>query len=241
MMRCLPEASSWPAILRQLAETGSRILLIVPLVLATHGCAADAPARPELIDLGAPVRFLGDTTSFGWLTQMELVGDYLVAGDVYGEYAIHVIDRRTGQIVNRLGPRGEAPGEVKTIWMLFRDASDSTRVWTFDYENQRFTLWDVFAPQDSAVVREFRFLGLFSIASRPVLTPVGLFTIDAESGHALGLYDSTGVTLLANVGPLPFDSISYPGHPLRASPSVLAEANDFLPVLDPSLRRMALL
>lgn len=241
MMRYMPETRSCPAVLRQLAETGNRILSIAPLVLATYGCAADAPARPELIEVGAPVRFLGDTTSFGWLTKMELVEGHLVVGDVYGEYAIHVIDRNTGQIVNRLGPRGEGPGEVKTIWTLFRDASDSTRVWTFDYENQRFTLWDVFAPQDSAVVRQFRFLGRLSIASRPVLTPVGLFTIDAQSGHALGLYDSTGATLLANVGPLPFDSTSYPDHPLRSSPSALAEVNDFLPVLDPSLRRMALL
>lgn len=67
-----------------------------------------------------------------------------------------------------------------------------------------------------------------------MLAPVGLFTIDVQSGHALGLYDSTGVTLLANVGPLPFDSTSYPGHPLRASPYALVEVNDFLPVLDPS-------
>jgi len=96
MMRCLPETSSCPVVLRHLAETGSRILSVAPLVLATYGCAADAPARPELIDLGAPGRLLGDTTSFGWLTHMALLGGHLVVVDDYGDHAIQVIDRSTG-------------------------------------------------------------------------------------------------------------------------------------------------
>lgn len=241
MARRTFNADSRPGVCATSPDFRSIGSVVAMVMLAVNGCISDAPAKVQAIELGAPSRILGDSSSLGLPTAMGVVGDYVVVVDALSDEAIHVIDGRTGHVVNRIAPRGDGPGEVRSPWTLFRDASDPTRVWTFDLIRRHFTLWDILAPPNAAAVRRINYTGPLAPASRPIYTRSGTLTIDLHSGHTAALYDSAGSSVVAKAGAPPFDSSAYRGHALADNSFALADVNDYFPVLHPTQERMALL
>jgi len=183
-----------------------------------------------------PQRLLGDSTAFALPTSMALVGPYLVVLDGMASSAIQVVDTRTGAIVNRIAPRGDGPYEVRMPWTMFAEPTDPPRVWTFDLQTRRFTLWNVLAPPSEAVVQQFQFHGSVAPMSRPLLTTAGTLTTDLSSGNALVLFDSSGVMPYHHVGYPPFSPDDYP-----AGSNAHLTANDFFVAAEAKRRRIALL
>ncbi|MFQ5679950.1 MAG: BF3164 family lipoprotein [Gemmatimonadota bacterium] len=174
------------------------------------------PAGFEVTELGGSVLTASDR--LGLPGAVERVGEYLVLTDGLGEAALHVVDRRTGEVRSSFGRNGEGPGEYRAPRSIDAEPGGDA-FWVFDIGLQRLTRVELREglparrPADSPV--------LTLRASAPTTDPIRL-----AGGHllALGFYpdgrlaefDARG-TLLRSVGPLP-------PNPSGVPPSVLQQA-----------------
>ena len=88
------------------------------IALAALMPASDGTLAPELDhSLLDPIPLVGSvlnaSESFGMPTSVAVVGRHLVIADGYGDPALHVLDKRSGELLYSLGGQGEGPGEFE--------------------------------------------------------------------------------------------------------------------------------
>jgi hypothetical protein len=117
-------------------------------ILLLSACSIDptvgAPEKvngrkaPEVVldhrGLGVPVDTLVSTAlsasdSFGVLTSVAVVGDYVVAGEAYDAPYFHVLDRSDGSLLASFGRTGSGPGEFNLAPQFIPTAPGTTTLW----------------------------------------------------------------------------------------------------------------
>jgi hypothetical protein len=84
--------------------------------------------------------------------QLRSIGDWLVIADGIRDPALHMLDRRTGELVRSVGRNGEGPGDFASSPRLHVRPGDSAVVWAWDSRLGRLTRVDPVAPPASWVV-----------------------------------------------------------------------------------------
>lgn len=113
----------------------------------------NAPQRPSL-DKGqvahlSPIRVLGDTSSFGRVTELAATNSVLVAADAVLPPMLKVVDLESGA-VSAIGRRGEGPEEFQSPRSLYPLRSDPPTFQVFDYRNQRLSEFRWSRPRGEA-------------------------------------------------------------------------------------------
>ena len=110
-------------------------------ILATLACrqAEPAPIDDKGATALAPDAVFADD-SLGWIVEIGLVGDRVVALDAMLQPAIHVVDLETSRRLGSYGHQGDGPGEFKDPEQVVAGASNSPdEVWILDGVHQRLT------------------------------------------------------------------------------------------------------
>ena len=110
-------------------------------VLATAACrqAEPAPVGANSPSELTPEAFFADD-SLGWIVEIGLVGDRVVALDAMLQPAIHVVDLEMSRRLGSYGHQGDGPGEFKDPEQVVAGASNSPdEVWILDGIHQRLT------------------------------------------------------------------------------------------------------
>ncbi|WP_420632546.1 BF3164 family lipoprotein [Candidatus Palauibacter sp.] len=110
-------------------------------VLATLACRQ---AEPAPVDAGSPSELTPDAVfaddSLGWIVEIGLAGDRVVALDAMLQPAVHVVDLEALRRLGSYGQRGDGPGEFKDPEQVVAGASNSPdEVWILDGIHQRLT------------------------------------------------------------------------------------------------------
>jgi TolB-like protein len=101
-------------------------------------------------------RILGGPDTFGTVSEITPVGNYIVVTDRGGPPHVNVFDRASGQLVRRFGGTGRGPREFLGVNWLFRESHDPPRVWLFDYMLRRGSLLDLDATDSLIIADQFR-------------------------------------------------------------------------------------
>ena len=101
-----------------------------------QGCASGDRAGEA--ELTADVAFNHD--SLGWVVDLALVGERVVAIDAMLAPAVHVFDRSTLRRLGSYGGRGDGPGEFRDPEVVVTGATEALDVvWILDGVHQRLT------------------------------------------------------------------------------------------------------
>lgn len=157
-----------------------------------------SPVAGPLPGMPLPGDVLYDGAAMSMPLQLAVAGDRLIVLDVLGRQTIHVLDRRTGALVESFGGRGDGPGEfrgARSIDVL----PGGTAFWVHDVNLQRSTRYELDPDASHARDYEHREAEVLTFSDgRGVLEPIhvddnriltnGMFTkgrlghLDAE-GH----------------------------------------------------------
>lgn len=162
--------------------------------------SADMPR--ETLRMG---RQFGDSTSFGLVSGIQPVGQYLVLTDRLMSQHIAVVDRETGAITARFGRHGKGPKEFLDPSWVLADPESPGRVWIYDFQNRRFTRVRLNASPDST------FGELFPIRAgqaleRPVITDRHVISNGLFADYSLLMMDAAGKPLSRLVANPPFST-----------------------------------
>lgn len=116
-------------------------LAAVPRSEARSGGGADvrrARLAGEPRDTLALARWLGDTASFANVSFLRPAGRVVLVADQLTDPHLSLLDVASGEVVARLGRHGKGPGEFQDPRWAYSDFEDPSRLWVFDYRNQRF-------------------------------------------------------------------------------------------------------
>lgn len=113
-------------------------------VLAILSIAACRQAEPATVDTGSLPELTSDAVfaddSLGWIVEIALVGDRVVALDALLEPAVHVVDLKRSVRLGSYGRQGDGPGEFKDPEQIVTGAAESPdEVWILDGIHQRLT------------------------------------------------------------------------------------------------------
>ena len=119
----------------------SAVVLSAVAVLVIGACRQ---AEPATVDAGSPAEltpaavFADD--SLGWIVEIGLAGDRVVALDAMLEPSVHVVDLETPGRLGSYGRQGDGPGEFKDPEQVVIGAAESPdEVWILDGIHQRLT------------------------------------------------------------------------------------------------------
>ncbi|WP_419167008.1 BF3164 family lipoprotein [Candidatus Palauibacter sp.] len=129
-------------------------------ILATLACrqAEPAPIDDKGATALAPDAFFADD-SLGWIVEIGLVGDRVVALDAMLQPAVHVVDFEMSRRLGAYGHRGDGPGEFKDPEQVVAGASNSPdEVWILDGVHQRLTRLSLHELEAGNVVSPETFL-----------------------------------------------------------------------------------
>jgi hypothetical protein len=70
--------------------------------------------------------------SIYFLSDIELVNDYLVVSDIKSEKMIKIIDLKSGELLKSFGLRGQGPDEFISVAEIISDPKDKKLFWIFD-------------------------------------------------------------------------------------------------------------
>ncbi|HSH45060.1 MAG TPA: BF3164 family lipoprotein [Longimicrobiales bacterium] len=156
-----------------------------------------------------PRRLIGDSLTFGFIDRVGLVGQHLAVLDTRSEPHLTVVDLQASQVVNRLIQNGDGPGEMRQPNWIQTASADPPQAWIYDFGTRRFTLVDLLAQPDQAVLDQVRLSAEYSLlqpnwfAGRIVSN--GLFV-----DNGLLVLDRQGGPVQAIDVPPPFDSSDAP-------------------------------
>lgn len=113
-------------------------------VLATLSITACRQAEPATVDDAGRSELTPDAVfaddSLGWIVEIALVGDRVVALDALLEPAVHVVDLERSVRLGSYGRQGDGPGEFKDPEQIVTGAAESPdEVWILDGIHQRLT------------------------------------------------------------------------------------------------------
>ncbi|MGD8727975.1 MAG: hypothetical protein PVH40_10040 [Gemmatimonadales bacterium] len=181
----------------------------------------------------APQRMFGDSTAWALVTELHVVGPYLVVSDGLNSPHFTVLDRMTGEVVARFGRAGAGPREFKFLGSMIPESEAPPRFWTSDRFNRRAQLWEIRGPEDVAVLHTVRYEG-----DRPlvhlVFTDRGLLVGGGFPDATFVETDSTGAEPFRLVGTPPFGQGAFP------VPSAYSTINYYFLTADPRRERLAL-
>lgn len=110
-------------------------------ILAIGACRQAEPATvaaSSLPELTPDAVFADD--SLGWIVEIALAGDRVVALDALLEPAVHIVDLETSRRLGAYGHQGDGPGEFKDPEQIVSGASTSPdEAWILDGIHQRLT------------------------------------------------------------------------------------------------------
>ncbi|MGH7562454.1 MAG: hypothetical protein ACRENB_15715, partial [Gemmatimonadales bacterium] len=96
------------------------------------------------------IRVIGDSSQFGIISSLLVLGDRILVADVFTDPHISLIRLRDGRVLNRLGRNGAGPGEFRQPIWLDAAAGLPGLVWAYDGPLRRLTLIDPNAPWHEA-------------------------------------------------------------------------------------------
>ena len=113
-------------------------------VLATLSIAACRQAEPATVDDAGRSELTPDAVfaddSLGWIVEIALAGDRVVALDALLDPAVHVVDLKGPRRLGSYGRQGDGPGEFKDPEQIVAGAAESPDdVWILDGSHQRLT------------------------------------------------------------------------------------------------------
>jgi len=186
----------------------------------------------------SPIGILGDSLDLTYPAYLELIGETMVVGDIVHEYRVAVFDMRSRSLTMRFGRNGGGPGEVRALWGIFVDASDSTKIWVHDDTESRMSQFALNrTPGTGTFVRSLR-VNLWNAGGAVTgvwFTPKGAVLGGMFRSGGLLLADSTGAEISTRVpGSPPYSPSDYPND------QMLMEANQYHLVLRPDLSFAAL-
>lgn len=117
--------------------------LVAVALCAVFGACRDDEAEDDgratmPITLSPETVFTDD--ALGWVVELALAGDRLVALDALLDPAVHVLDLARSRRLGSYGRSGDGPGEFKDPEQIITGATDShTEVWVLDGVHQRLT------------------------------------------------------------------------------------------------------
>lgn len=161
---------------------------------------------------------------------IEVVGAFLVVLDPYADSVVLVLDRESGALRARGGPRGSGPGEIREPGSI-DPLRDGSGFWVYDFGLRRLTLFHI--PDLDRPRGAINFLTAVT-----VYDPTWLDSRVAALGffpdqHRVWVFDSLGRRVGA-FGSLPASSVSAPVH-------VLQHAYQASLVANPTRSRLAVL
>lgn len=117
---------------------------IGPLAVTVLAIAACRQAEPATVDAGSLSELTPDAVfaddSLGWIVEIALAGDRVVALDALLEPSVHVVDLETPRRLGSYGRQGDGPGEFKDPEQVVIGAAESPdEVWILDGIHQRLT------------------------------------------------------------------------------------------------------
>jgi hypothetical protein len=145
-------------------------------------------------------RRVGGPTSWGIVTQLAVVGSYLLVYDQLGELKLSVVDRRTGSIVRRFGRGGAGPGEFRDANGLLLESHLPPRVWVLDRALGRLSLLDLDALDPVASIRPFHMEGNPDVV---IWRGGGAVVVGSFFDHPVVFADSGGERSGAGIGGFP--------------------------------------
>jgi hypothetical protein len=193
--------------------------------------AASAPADTVVAEV---VRKLGDETTFFRPTVIGVIGEQLIVADPGADTLVVVIDRRSGNVLRRIGRRGQGPGEfIDPRWFAAAD-SNGARFWVYDFQLRRLTLLDPSAPPRKEYIRSLNVNNGASLLGTVIV---------GERIWANGLFDDYSLAVMDSVGHVhrrvdlgvPFPATAMPASVGRR------QLNRTFMAQDPYGRRLALL
>ena len=148
--------------------------------LAVLVCLACREGEEGLRNVGATVTLTPDAIfaddSLGWIGEIALVGDRLVALDVMGSPAIHVVDLADPRRLGSYGREGDGPGEFRDLEQIVTGVSASPdEIWILDGSHQRLTRLSVTDIERGGVPQPEIFRMEGPNAESLVRTPEGLW------------------------------------------------------------------
>jgi len=186
----------------------------------------------------SPIGFVGDSLDLAYPASLELIGESLVVGDIVHEDRVAVFDIGSRSLTMRFGRNGGGPGEVQSLWSVFVDASDSTKIWVLDYAASRVSQFALDRMAGTGSFVRSLSVNLQNVHGRVTevwFTPKGAVLGGMFRSGGLLLADSTGAEILARVhGSPPYSPTDYPDE------RILMEANQYHLVLRPDLSFAAL-
>lgn len=84
-------------------------------------------------------RTLGDSATFGWVTEIVVTSDLVVTADLEMPPHLKFLDRATGEVVAEFGPNGEGPGEFVDIRTIIVNDPPAPTISVFDFQNRRIS------------------------------------------------------------------------------------------------------
>ena len=193
--------------------------------VGTLSCQADSEtadtssARPVVVtearnallvieDTLRPTRLLGDTSSFGWPVQLQVVGDRLVVADAYMSPHLIVVDRQSGQVTARFGRTGSGPGEIRAPWFMLAETVNRPSVWLFDIQIGRLTRFSLESDTGTQVLQSIqqRQAGMIE---QLIPTATGLIAGGSLRDASLLLLDSSTAAVRQRTGTPPFSWNEY--------------------------------
>ncbi len=186
----------------------------------------------------SPIGFVGDSLDLAYPASLELIGETMVVGDILHEYRVAVFDMSSRSLIMRFGRNGGGPGEVRALWSIFVDASDSTKIWVLDDTESRMSQFALNRTAGTGTfVRSLRvnLRNADGAVTEVWFTPKGAVLGGRFRSGGLLLADSTGAEILTRLhGSPPYSAADY------ADPVILKGANEYHLVLRPDLSFAAL-
>jgi hypothetical protein len=180
----------------------------------------------------ASPRLLGDSTAFGRISSIRVVGDRLLVTEVTTGYHVAVVNRGSGVVEKRLGRHGEGPGEFRDPRWTHRHPASPNLAWVYDYSLRRMTLVRLDGEQREWLVRTVR-LDQGPYLSEPVMLGKHFVSNGYFVDHTLTVADTQWQTLTHLAGePISLAQSADPLFRTRVSRSRIA--------VDPAHSRLVL-
>lgn len=129
--------------------------LLLASSFRTYERSASDPAPQRLPRGREPVqvratRVLGDSTSFGFIDDVAVIGNQLLLLDRYGSKPILFMDLADGRITRAFGGRGDGPGEYRWARSIDRvEHGPYAGTWVYDIQSGRLTQFDLDVRQQT--------------------------------------------------------------------------------------------
>lgn len=165
-------------------------------------------------DFLSPRPLHGETVSasdqFAMPISVGIVGERLVLADGMGDPAIHVLDRKSGELRRSMGRQGEGPGEFiapRTVDPI----SGESAFWVFDGGTQRLTRVDLDSDEPISQVETVALRSGATLLETLWGPDGGVIALGFFGDGRLGYFDAEG-DQLASAGRLPPNPMDLPGN-----------------------------